>query len=142
MEREEVDSPACNVEQLEQVHARKTGALIRASLQLGVLAAHSACPDVAPELLERFDTYGKSIGLAFQIVDDLLDVEGTAQQTGKRVRKDEARGKLTYPRLLGVEASRRQAAELGRQARKALAFLGPHAHTLDKLVQYILDRDR
>lgn len=167
LEREDIDDSAGNIEQLEHVHARKTGALIRAALQLGVLSAHaevamtecgtelvpfaSATEQVpfhipqsvvAPELLERFDRYGKCIGLAFQIVDDLLDVEGTSQQTGKGVQKDEARGKLTYPRLLGVEASRRQAVDLGGQAREALAFLGPHGHSLDELVQYILDRDR
>jgi geranylgeranyl diphosphate synthase type II len=126
---------------LEHLHARKTGALIRASLRLGVLAAHG---DAGPEpgLLERFDAYGRCLGLAFQITDDLLDVEGHADQAGKRVGKDAARGKLTYPGLLGVAASRERAARLGAEARGHLAPLGPPAAGLLDLVALVLDRDR
>jgi geranylgeranyl diphosphate synthase type II len=125
---------------LEALHARKTGALIRASLRLGVLAAHAGAP--APDLLERFDAYGRRLGLAFQIVDDLLDVEGSADQTGKRVHKDEARGKLTYPSFLGVAESRRRAQRLGQEARDALAPLGPASQRLRDLVAFVLERDR
>jgi geranylgeranyl diphosphate synthase type II len=127
---------------LEQLHARKTGALIRASLRLGVLAAHADRPAPAPDLLERFDVYGRCLGLAFQITDDLLDVEGHAEQTGKRVGKDAGRGKLTYPGLLGVAASRRRAERLGAEAREALAALGPAAGRLLALVAFVLERDR
>jgi geranylgeranyl diphosphate synthase type II len=129
------------VEGLEHLHARKTGALIRASLRLGVLAAH-VDRAVDSDLLERFDTYGRCLGLAFQITDDLLDVEGQAEQAGKRVGKDAVRGKLTYPGLLGVVESRRRAECLGRDAREALAPLGPAAGWLNAMVDYVLDRDR
>jgi geranylgeranyl diphosphate synthase type II len=131
------------LEGLEELHARKTGALIRACLRLGVLAAHARFggpPE--PDLLRRLDEYGRCLGLAFQITDDLLDVEGDAEQAGKRVQKDAARGKLTYPGLLGASASRRRAERLGRDAREQLAPLGPAAGRLLALVSFVLERDR
>jgi geranylgeranyl diphosphate synthase type II len=129
------------LEELEHLHQRKTGALIRASLRLGVLAAHPGSPP-ASKLLEQMDAYGRCLGLAFQITDDLLDVEGRAEHAGKRVGKDAARGKLTYPRLLGVEESRARARRLGEEARAALAPLGAPAGRLLRLVALVLDRDR
>jgi geranylgeranyl diphosphate synthase type II len=130
-----------SVEALEQLHARKTGALIRASLNLGALAAY-APESPPPETLERLDGYGRRLGLAFQITDDLLDVEGSADQTGKRVGKDAVRGKLTYPGLLGVEESRRRAERLCREAREQLAPLGSAAVGLLDLASFVLQRDR
>ena len=126
---------------LEHLHARKTGALIRASLRLGVLAAH-VHRAVDGDLLERFDTYGRCLGLAFQITDDLLDVEGEAEQAGKRVGKDAGRGKLTYPGLLGAAESRHRARCLGHEARDALAPLGSAASWLNAMVDYVVERDR
>ena len=123
---------------LESLHARKTGALIRASLRLGTLAAGRATADV----LKRFDEYGRCLGLAFQITDDLLDVEGSADNMGKRVQKDAGRGKLTYPGLLGVAESRRRAERLCREARETLSPLGPAAVRLDELARYVVERDR
>jgi len=130
------------IEGLEHVHSRKTGALIRASLKLGVLAAYAGREPPRPELLERFEAYGRCLGLAFQITDDLLDVEGRADQAGKRVRKDAARGKLTYPSLLGTAESRRRAERLGREARDHLLPLGAGAGYLLELVTLVLERDR
>jgi geranylgeranyl diphosphate synthase type II len=131
------------VEGLEHLHARKTGALIRAGLRLGVLASRADRETPGPDdLLERFDVYGRCLGLAFQITDDLLDVEGHADQAGKRVGKDAGRGKLTYPGLLGVAESRLRAERLGREAREALAPLGSAAGWLLALVDYVLKRDR
>jgi geranylgeranyl diphosphate synthase, type II len=132
-----------NFEELEYLHLRKTGALIQASLRLGALAAsaHRNSPP-PPELLERLDGYGRCLGLAFQIVDDLLDVEGDAEQTGKRVGKDAARGKLTYPGFLGVSESRRRAERLGREACEQLEPLGTDAARLRALVSFVLERDR
>jgi geranylgeranyl diphosphate synthase type II len=128
------------VEGLEALHARKTGALIRASLRLGVLAGHSpGGPEL--NLLERFDAYGRCLGMAFQITDDLLDVEGHAEQAGKRLHKDAARGKLTYPGLLGAAESRRRAERLGREADEHLAPLGAAAR-LRARAPYVLGRDR
>ena len=132
-----------DVEGLEYLHLRKTGALIRASLRLGALAAYAprSCPP-PPELLERLDGYGRCLGLAFQIVDDLLDVEGDAGQTGKRVGKDEARGKLTYPGFLGVEESRQRAGRLGREAVEYLKRLPAEGDLLLALISWVLQRDR
>ena len=78
--------------------------------------------------------------MLFQVTDDLLDVEGTADKAGKRVGKDAARGKLTYPGLLGVEESRRKAAELGRQAVAAAERLG--SRWLAELARYVVTRER
>ena len=129
------------LEMLEQMHARKTGALIRASLRLGALAAYAPAAPPA-ETLERLDGYGRRVGLAFQITDDLLDVEGSADRTGKRVGKDVARGKLTYPGLLGADESRRRAERLCREAREQLAPMGGAAGRLLALASFVLERDR
>jgi geranylgeranyl diphosphate synthase type II len=126
---------------LTRLHARKTGALFRASLRMGVWVAHpEKTPD--PALVDRFDRFGARLGLVFQITDDLLDVEGTDAAAGKRVGKDAARGKLTFPGFLGVAESRRRAAELVQQARAELEPLGPAAHRLTALLQAVLERDR
>ena len=139
----ESDSPGeRTLEGLEQLRLRKTGALFR-SLRMGVWAAHtnqSTLP--SPGLMERFDAYGRCLGLVFQITDDLLDVEGDAGQTGKPVRKDAARGKLTYPGFLGTTESRRRAERLGREAREHLQPLGAAADRMLALVSYVLERDR
>ncbi|MCS7045603.1 MAG: polyprenyl synthetase family protein [Gemmataceae bacterium] len=126
---------------LEQIHRLKTGALFRACLGLGVWAAQGERvegPDHA--LLERLDVYGRSLGLAFQITDDLLDVERTAAQIGKRTGKDAARGKLTYPSLVGVEESRRRAAQLAREALLQVTPLGEAATPLAALMEFVLTR--
>jgi geranylgeranyl diphosphate synthase type II len=128
-------------EELEQLHLRKTGALIRACLRLGGFVAR---PDeeADAERLGRLDAYGRCLGLAFQITDDLLDVEGHADNTGKRVGKDATRGKLTYPGLLGIAESRRRAERLGKEALEHLAPFGAPAEPLRHLVALVLQRDR
>jgi geranylgeranyl diphosphate synthase type II len=126
---------------LEDIHARKTGALFRAALRMGVFAAQAERPHGAdPGALAAADAYAAAFGLLFQVTDDLLDVESTADKTGKRVGKDAARGKLTYPGLLGGEASRGKAAELGQAAVAAAEQLG--SGLLASLAQYVVDRDR
>ena len=126
---------------LEDLHARKTGALFRSSLRLGVFAAQAERPGGAdPQALAAADQYAEAFGLLFQVTDDLLDVEGTADKAGKRVGKDAARGKLTYPGLLGVEESRARASELGRRATAAAERLG--SPLLASLAQYVVQRDR
>jgi geranylgeranyl diphosphate synthase type II len=131
------DAGPGTLEWLESLHERKTGALLRASLRMGGIAAGAQA-----EQLDALTDYGRQIGLAFQIVDDLLDVEGDAVKLGKDVRKDEAAGKLTYPGLLGVEESRRRAWELMDAARASLAPFGPAGLQLARLAQYIVERDR
>ncbi|WP_439623814.1 polyprenyl synthetase family protein [Gemmata sp.] len=126
---------------LEDLHARKTGALFRASLRLGVFAAQAERHEGAdPKTLAAADRYAAAFGLLFQVTDDLLDVESTADKAGKRVGKDAARGKLTYPGLLGVEESRRRAAELGKQATAAADELG--SPLLAELARYVVTRER
>jgi len=128
---------------LEYLHARKTGALFRACLRLGVWSAQGERPG-GPDgsLLECLDAYGRCFGQAFQITDDLLDVEGTADQAGKRVHKDVARGKLTYPGFLGTGESRHRAEQLCRQAGEHLRPLGRAGDRLAGLVPLILERNR
>jgi geranylgeranyl diphosphate synthase type II len=127
---------------LEAIHRRKTGALFRAALRLGVYAARETSGAEAPPVLGVIDRYAAAFGLAFQVTDDLLDAEGSADRAGKRVGKDAARGKLTYPGLLGVEASRRKATELGRDAEAAAGQLGPGGQPLADLARYVVSRDR
>jgi geranylgeranyl diphosphate synthase type II len=144
----QVEDLACEktggtLETLENVHVRKTGALFRSCLRLGALAAQGERPGGPdPVLIESLDGYGRSFGMIFQITDDLLDVESTAELTGKRTQKDAARGKLTYPGFLGVEESRRHAQQLGLEAEQHLRPLGPAGRRLTALVQYVLQRDR
>jgi geranylgeranyl pyrophosphate synthase len=108
------DAPA-----LEDMHARKTGALIRASCVLGAVVTGADEPT-----LGAIDAYARELGLAFQIVDDLLDVEGSPDALGKTAGKDAAAGKPTYPALHGVEASRRLAVECVERATAAIAMAG------------------
>ena len=132
-----------SLEALEHLHQHKTGALFRACLQLGIWAAQGerdGGPDRA--LSARLDEYARCFGLAFQITDDLLDVERTADETGKRTNKDAARGKLTYPSFLGIDASRRRALDLGRQAAALLQPLGPAGAPLAALMDFVLTRER
>ncbi len=123
--------------ELEAIHRRKTGALLRAPLKMG--AAIAEAPEPCAEALDR---YGKAVGLAFQIVDDLLDVQGDEAKLGKRVGKDSELGKWTYPRFLGVDGSRRRARQLAEEAVAALEPFGPRGDRLRGLALALLERDR
>lgn len=122
--------------QLERMHVYKTGALIRASVRLGALASGNA--DVAT--LAALETYGHSIGLAFQVRDDLLDIEAATAQLGKTAGKDAAANKPTYPAILGVDASRTQLAALTRQALDSIASLDANADALRDLARFVAER--
>lgn len=124
-----------DVEMLHAIHARKTGAIIQASVVLGGLAANAT-----REELEKLSIYGDCIGIAFQIVDDLLDVESTSENTGKRTGKDSERGKLTFPGIYGVRASRDRAAEFVEQAISIVDSFGPASTALKQFARYITDR--
>ena len=126
-----------SAELLKSIHARKTGALLRACVRLGGLAAGAG-----PESMRALDGYGQKIGLAFQIADDLLDACGAESATGKRVGKDDGRGKLTFPGLVGVDESRRMACDLCSDACGQLGPLGSRADRLKELAQFIVERDR
>jgi geranylgeranyl diphosphate synthase type II len=125
------------LERLQSIHRRKTGALFRASLQLGALAV-----DATPQEQQALAVFGDYLGHAFQIVDDLLDVNGEEQNVGKRLGKDRRRGKVTYPALLGVAESRKRAAQLIEQACAALDPLGPAATPLRELAEFVGRRSR
>ncbi len=126
---------AIDLPQLENMHIHKTGALIRASVRLGVLAAE---PPGAQA--QRLDHYAKCIGLAFQVKDDILDVESDTQTLGKTGGKDQAQDKPTYPALLGLEASREMAARLRDDALQSLKGLDERADPLRELAAYIVSR--
>jgi geranylgeranyl diphosphate synthase type II len=132
-----------SIEALEHIHACKTGALFRACLRLGSWVAQGELPGGPDaEILNCLDCFGRCFGMVFQITDDLIDVEGKTQNTGKRVNKDAERGKLTYPSFLGVEDSRRQARRLAQEGQEHLRPLGPSGQRLAELLGFVLDRDR
>lgn len=121
---------------LESMHRRKTGAMIAVSLVLGALTAGAGRQET-----DALAEYGRRLGLAFQIIDDLLDVRGDESAVGKRVRKDARDGKRTFPGLLGTDASLRRAEQLVAEACEALAPLGPRADALQALARYVLERN-
>ncbi|MGQ0635289.1 MAG: polyprenyl synthetase family protein [Planctomycetaceae bacterium] len=123
-------------DELEAIHTRKTGALLASALTMGarVAGAHS-------ETVERLALFGRKIGLAFQITDDLLDVRGDCQLLGKTVQKDAARGKLTYPSLLGQDASALKARCLIDEACQSIESLGQSGRRLEALAHFVLERD-
>lgn len=125
-----------SVEELEAIHRRKTGALLSCSLLLGARVAQADATALNAMLV-----YGRCLGLAFQITDDLLDVRGTQEATGKRVKKDASRGKLTYPVLLGEDASMVRAELLVCQAIESLHPFGELADPLRALARFVLERD-
>jgi geranylgeranyl diphosphate synthase type II len=122
---------------LESIHRRKTGAMINVSLELGGLVAQ------APgEQLAALAAYGTKLGLAFQIVDDLLDLRGDEAAVGKRLGKDSVRGKLTFPSVLGLEESQARAKQLAREAQESLDLFGERASHLSELASFVVERSR
>lgn len=122
--------------EVEEMHARKTGALIRAS----VLMAAACATNLDPSVTQALDRYAIDIGLAFQIQDDLLDVEGDVQLLGKATGADKANDKPTYPAIVGVAASRRRMHELHARALESLNILGPAAAPLAALSDWLVLR--
>jgi geranylgeranyl diphosphate synthase type II len=125
-----------DVQTLQHIHERKTGAMIRAALKLGALTA-GATADQRGAL----ETYGRKLGIAFQIADDVLDVRGDEAALGKRVGKDCQQGKLTYPALLGVDESLLRARSLIDDACAALVPFDSNAAKLEALARYVLERN-
>jgi farnesyl diphosphate synthase len=124
-------------EELEGMHRLKTGALLRASAALGGIVVGAA-----PEQRRAIDTYAQAVGLAFQVVDDILDVTGDAAQLGKTAGKDAAADKPTYVSLMGLDGARALAESLREQAHAALAPLGEGSARLAALADFIVLRDR
>jgi geranylgeranyl pyrophosphate synthase len=124
-----------DLERLEYIHSHKTGALFLAAAELGAMAADAQRRD-----LERVSRYAKNLGLAFQITDDLLDVEGSSEVTGKDTGKDAA--KVTFVKLLGADGARALAAELLSFARAEIEPFGGRAEGLLELARVVLERRR
>jgi geranylgeranyl pyrophosphate synthase len=123
---------------LENMHVHKTGALIRASTKLGFFASGQSDPAFAA----RLDRYAHNIGLAFQVHDDILDVEGETETLGKPQGSDQERDKPTYPNLLGMAAAKATASRLCEEAISALDCFGANADPLRWLADFIVKRDR
>jgi geranylgeranyl diphosphate synthase type II len=122
-------------ETLEYIHIHKTQALIRASLRAGALLANAE-----PSVLSALTRAGECLGLAFQIVDDILDVEGSLEQLGKSSGSDQRKQKATFPEYFGLEASKLRARTLADEAKAALAGIGPAAEPLVLLSDFIVNR--
>lgn len=126
-----------SVEQLAAIHARKTAAMFAVSARLGGI-----CAGAQVDRLDALENYGYNLGMAFQVMDDVLDVLGTQDAMGKRVGKDADRGKLTYPGLLGVEQSVDRAKDYVEQALAAAALAAPRTDGLEALAHFVIQRDR
>jgi geranylgeranyl pyrophosphate synthase len=132
--RMERHTPA--LELLEAIHSLKTGALIRAAITMGAIAAGANS-----EQLQALDRYGQTIGLAFQVKDDLLDIEGSTEILGKQQGSDISNSKMTYPSLLGLDGTRDKLQQLLEHAQQSLQNFGNDAVQLQQLAGYIVSRD-
>ncbi len=126
-----------NIAELETMHIHKTGALIRTCIQLAALSAD----DLARERFAALDSYAKSIGLSFQVMDDILDVVGDTAVLGKPQGSDSALNKPTFPSIIGLEASREKAQELHANALRALRIFGEEADILRYISAWFVERE-
>lgn len=123
--------------QLRYIHERKTSALLCCSVRLGGMSANCT-----PDQLKALTVFGYNVGLAFQVIDDILDVTQTSEKLGKTAGKDQAAAKATYPALLGLDEARKIAAKLTTKAFNALKPFKDKAAALEALARYLLQRDR
>ncbi len=130
-EGKEVDFPT-----LQYIHTHKTGALILVSVRLGARLGGAS-----EEVLKALTRYGEGVGLAFQIADDILNIEGNATQLGKKTGSDLSRRKATYPTLLGIEESKRRAKELVEMSVYTIRSLGAEAEPLREIARFVLSRE-
>ncbi|MHB8058316.1 MAG: polyprenyl synthetase family protein [Desulfuromonadaceae bacterium] len=120
---------------VQYIHTHKTGALIKASVVAGAILGGAAGQQLA-----AITRYGEAAGLAFQIADDILDIEGTTEEIGKDAGSDEARGKATYPAAIGLSAAKGEAQAMMDEALRALDVFGPEADALREIARYIVQR--
>jgi geranylgeranyl diphosphate synthase type II len=132
----EAEGQRINREQVRSIHENKTGALLTASVRLGAMAANASAKQLAATT-----AFGRALGLAFQVIDDILDVTQTSEKLGKSAGKDITAQKATYPAVIGLEKSRAEAQRLTRQAHLALKALGRDAVVLRALADYLLARE-
>lgn len=121
---------------LQRLHRMKTGALLTASCRMGAISAKATA-----DQLGLLDSYGRHLGLAFQIVDDILDQTATAEQLGKATGKDQAKGKVTYPMLIGIEKSRQEARQQLAMALEAVKPFEEHGTALKALAGFVVERN-
>ncbi|MCZ7625528.1 MAG: polyprenyl synthetase family protein [Candidatus Methylomirabilis sp.] len=122
---------------LQYLHTHKTGALIRGCLRVGGILGSAG-----PDQLDALTRYGERIGLAFQIVDDILDLEGSLEALGKQAGSDLRKNKATFPALLGIEESRRWAHRLVSEAKESLALFGDRGMVLGAIADFVVMRQR
>lgn len=122
--------------ELVRIHEAKTAALLTSSLRLGAMSANAT-----PAKLEALTDFGYHLGLAFQVIDDILDVTQTTEKLGKTAGKDQAVAKATYPAILGLDKARKEAARLTNKAMSALEPFGKRAARLQQIAEYLLKRD-
>jgi geranylgeranyl diphosphate synthase type II len=131
------ENTVLTLDALEALHRLKTGALIRAAVRMGALLAGAS-----ETALAALDTYARHLGLAFQVADDILNVKGDPTLMGKAAGTDAARGKNTYPSLLGLEASEALAVQMRDRALQALLSFGTTAEPLRAIAAYAVERNR
>ncbi|RPH81672.1 MAG: hypothetical protein EHM88_10865 [Candidatus Rokuibacteriota bacterium] len=131
----ESEGKAISADMLDYIHLHKTAALIRAALRVGALLGGGR-----PEQVDALGRAGQSLGLAFQIVDDILDVEGSLAELGKSAGSDERKQKATYPSLHGLPASKQRARELVEETKRLLLPLGPAADPIRALADFVFER--
>jgi len=123
-------------EQLRYIHENKTAAILATTVRLGAMSANAT-----ERQMKAITKFGRALGLAFQVIDDILDVTQTSEKLGKSAGKDAAAHKATYPALIGLEKSRTEAKRLTRQSHDALSILGAKAEDLHALANYLLERE-
>ncbi len=132
----EAEGKKSNRADLRYIHENKTAAILTTSARLGAMSAN-----VDAKMLSAITRFGRALGLAFQVIDDILDVTQTTEKLGKSAGKDVAAQKATYPAVIGLEKSRAEAKRLTRNAHDALSLFGEKARTLRELANYLLERE-
>jgi geranylgeranyl diphosphate synthase type II len=135
VDMESEGKPDIDLPTVQYIHTHKTGALIKASVVAGALLGGAD-----EKALSAITRYGEAAGLAFQIADDILDIEGTTEEIGKDAGSDQARGKATYPAVIGLAAARLEAQSMMDEAMRALEIFGPEADPLREIARYIVNR--
>ena len=135
VDMESEGQPEMDLPTVQYIHTHKTGALIKASVVAGALLGGAD-----EQQLAAIRRYGEAAGLAFQIADDILDIEGTTEEIGKDAGSDEARGKVTYPAVMGLAAAKQEAQAMMDEALHALSIFGIEADPLREIARYIVER--
>jgi geranylgeranyl diphosphate synthase type II len=135
VDMESEGTPDIDLPTVQYIHTHKTGALIKASVVAGALLGGAD-----EKSLAAITRYGEAVGLAFQIADDILDIEGTTEEIGKDAGSDQARGKATYPAVIGLAAAKEEASNMMDEAMRALEIFGAEADPLREIARYIVQR--